>query len=157
MCSLSVFCGQTKHSRIHSPPPRVFQWEMRGLIYIVACFLVTRQVINGFRIWKKAIYLTSPCGATIICYTTLHQPHKLKALSSSIFFSKPFSCGILSVTVSQYLSSSVIPCSLLVRYSFCTVLPPGRRILTPPVLSRRRVLIRPIVYCPYYPSWQTNP
>jgi hypothetical protein len=74
---------------------------------IIACILLTRQVINGFRIWQLDLFGLF----TLRSYSyLLHNfaPHKLKTLFSLswIVLSNPFSCGILSSAVSQYLSSS---------------------------------------------------
>jgi hypothetical protein len=85
----------------------------------------------------------SPGGTTFtsICSTILHH---ITSLSCALLTNNnPFSCGILSSAVSQYLSSSVIPCSVLFLpwSSIRTVLPPGRRILSQPFSNPLKVAL----------------
>jgi hypothetical protein len=81
--------------------------------------------------------------ATINCDTILdHFIFSVLYSGSCILLSIPFSCGVLSSALSQYLSSSVIPCSILflsctgsvlVLVPYCTGLSgPGRRISPQP-------------------------
>jgi hypothetical protein len=92
---------------------------------------------SGF---DKAIYLTFTRRSYNYLLHNLTPP-KLKTLSSLScnpapgFFLAISSPAVFRLSaVSQYLSSSVIPCSVLVLYSFSRVLPPGKIILTRSVI-----------------------